>query len=58
MSKPTTECDEYLFFVTEFEYRVLFSFQKSPNTEYRILFVIEKIRIPKTEHYSVSRQFA
>ena len=27
------ECDEYLF-LTEYEYRILFSFKKSPNTEY------------------------
>ena len=49
------ECDEYLFW-TEYEYRILFGFQKSPNTEYRILFGIEKIRIPNTEYYSVSRK--
>ena len=49
------ECDEYLF-LTEYEYRILFGFQKSPNIEYRILLGIEKIRIPNTEYYSVSRK--
>ena len=51
-----SECDEYLF-LTEYEYWILFSFQKSLNTEYQILFVIETIRIPNTEYYSVSRKF-
>ena len=50
------ECDKYLF-LTEYEYPILFGFQKSPNTEYRILFVIEKIRITNTEYYSVARKF-
>ena len=49
------ECDEY-FFLTEHEYRILFGFQKSLNTEYGILFGIEKIQIPNTEYYSVSRK--
>ena len=31
------ECDEYLFFLTEYKYRILFCFQISPNTEYIIL---------------------
>ena len=43
------ECDEYLF-LTEYEYRILFGFQKSLNTEYLILFGIETIRIPNTEY--------
>ena len=45
------------FWLTEYEYRILFGFQKSPNTEYRILFGIEKTRIPNTEYYSLSRKF-
>ena len=53
ISQYTPECDEYLF-LTEYEYRILSGFQKSPNTEYRILFGIEKIQIPNTEYYSVS----
>ena len=44
------------FFLTEYEYRILFGFQKSLNTEYWILFGIEKIRIPNTKYYSVSRK--
>ena len=43
----TPECDEYLF-LTEYEYQILFGFQKSPNTKYWILFGIEKIQIPNT----------
>ena len=49
------ECDEYLF-LTEYEYRILFGFQKEPNTEYWIVFGIEKIRIVNTEYYSVMRK--
>ena len=44
------------FFFTEYEYRILFGFQKSPNTKYQRLFGIEKIRIPYTEYYSVLRK--
>ena len=44
------------FFFTEYDYRLLYDFQKSPNTEYQILFVIEKIRIPNTKYYLVSRK--
>ena len=43
-------------FLTEYKYRILFGFQKSPNTEHRILFGIGKIWIPDTEYYSVSRR--
>ena len=43
------------FFFTKYKYWILFGFQKSPNTEYQILFSIEKIWIPNTEYYSVSR---
>ena len=49
------ECDEYLF-LTKFEYQILFSFHKSPNTDYQILFGIEKIEIPNTEYYLVLRK--
>ena len=49
------ECDEYLF-LTEYEYQILFGFQKEPNTEYWIVFGIEKIRILNTEYYSVMRK--
>ena len=42
--------------VTEYEYKILFGFQKSPNTECSILFGIDKIRIPNTEYYLVSRK--
>ena len=52
----TTECDKYVF-LTKYEYRILFGFPKSPNTEYQILFGIEKIQIPNTEYYLVSRKF-
>ena len=41
------ECDEYLF-STKYKYRMLFGFQKSPNTKYWILCGIEKIRILNT----------
>ena len=43
------------FFFTRYEYRIFIGFQKSPNTEYQIIFGIEKIRIPNIEYYSVSR---
>ena len=43
-------------FLTKYEYKILFDFQKSPNTEYRIIFGIENIRIPNTEYYLVSRK--
>ena len=43
------------FFWTEYEYRRLFGFQKSLNTEYQIQFGIEKIQIPNTEDYLVSK---
>ena len=43
-------------FLTEYEYQILFGFQKSPNTEYQILFGIEKILIPNTKYYSVLRK--
>jgi hypothetical protein len=45
------------FFLIKYEYQILFGFQKSLNTEYWILFVIEKIRIPNTKYYSESRKF-
>ena len=51
-----TECDEYLF-LTKYEYRILFGFQKSPNTKYQILFGIEKIQIPNIEYYLVFRKY-
>ena len=41
-------------FLTEYEYQILFGFQKSLNTEYQTLFGIEKIRIPNTKYYSLS----
>ena len=41
---------EYLFLI-EYEYRILFDFQKSPITEYWILFGMEKILIPNTIRY-------
>ena len=50
-----SECDKYLL-LTEYEYRILFGFQKLPNTKYQILFGIEKILIPNTEYYLVSRK--
>ena len=51
----SSECDKYLF-LTKYKYQVLFSFQKSPNTEYWILFGVEKIQIPTIEYYSVLRK--
>ena len=45
-----------IFFLTEYESRILFGFQKSLNTEYWILFGIDKILIPNTEYYSVLRK--
>ena len=46
---PITECDNYLF-LTEYKYQILVNFHKSQNTEYWILFCIEKILIPNTEY--------
>ena len=48
--KLESEGDEYLF-LTEYKYQLLFGFQKSQNTEYWILFGIEKIQIPNTIRY-------
>ena len=42
--------------MTEYEFRILFGFQKSPNTEYRILFGIEKTQIPNTKYSSLLRK--
>ena len=50
-----TPGDKYLF-MTKYEYRILFGFQKSTNTEDQILFGIEKIRIPNIEYYLLSRK--
>ena len=41
------DCDDFLF-KTEYNYRILFCFQKNQNTKYRILFGSEKIRISNT----------
>ena len=43
-------------FLTEYKYRILFGFQKSPNTKYQILFATKKIWIPNTKYYLVSRK--
>ena len=53
--KVGPECDKYLF-LTEHKYQILFGFQKTPSTEYRLLLGNEKIRIPNADFYSVLRK--
>ena len=43
-------------FFTVYKYHISFVYQKSPNTEYRILFGSEKILILNTEYYSVLKK--
>ena len=44
------------FLLYQIRCQILFGFQKSHNTKYRIIFGIEKIWIPNTKYYSQSRK--
>ena len=44
------------FSLTKYQYQILFGFQKSLNTEYWLLFGVQKIRILNTEYCLVSRK--